>query len=209
MIVEHNGKRPRIHASATIAPNAVICGDVEIGENSAIMFGAVLTAQGGPIKIGRNCVVMEQAVIRATRKHPTTIGDNCLVGPHGYVSGATVEDNVFLATGTAIFNRAVLHTRSQVRIHGVVHVNSRLESDVVVPIGWVAVGDPAEVRPPNEHDEIWAVQKTLDFPGTVFGVDRPEPGGTKMPEYMPKYCEALKRHANDEVIEEVESENES
>jgi hypothetical protein len=42
----------------------------------------------------------------------------------------------------------------------------------VVPIGWVAVGNPAATFPPSEHEQIWAVQKTLDFPGTVYGVER-------------------------------------
>jgi carbonic anhydrase/acetyltransferase-like protein (isoleucine patch superfamily) len=201
MLIEHRGRSPVIHPSATIAPNATICGDVTIGENTAVLFGAVITAQGGPIVIGRNCVVMEQAVVRATPKHPCTIGDNCLVGPHGYVSGATVEDNVFCATGSAVFNGARLETRSEVRIHGVVHINTVLSAGTTVPISWVAVGDPAEIRPPNEHDEIWAVQQTLDFPGTVFGMDRSKMGETKMPEAMRRYTRALGWHQDDRIIE--------
>jgi hypothetical protein len=41
-----------------------------------------------------------------------------------------------------------------------------------VPIGWVAVGNPAAAFPPSEHNQIWAIQQTLDFPGTVYGVER-------------------------------------
>jgi hypothetical protein len=41
-----------------------------------------------------------------------------------------------------------------------------------VPIHWVAVGDPAQLFSPDRHDEIWAVQKELDFPGTVYGLPR-------------------------------------
>jgi carbonic anhydrase/acetyltransferase-like protein (isoleucine patch superfamily) len=202
MQIEHRGHRPRIHPAATVAPGAVVSGDVTIGEYACVLSGAVVTAQGGPVVIGSNCVVMEQAVVRSTKRHPTTIGDNCLVGPHGYVTGATVEDNVFLATGSAVFNGAVVRTRAEVRIHGVVHVNTVLEEDATVPIGWVAVGNPAEIRPPHEHDEIWRVQETLDFPGVVLGVDRETPGQTTMPEVMRRYCRALAVHGRDIVVDD-------
>jgi len=52
MLIEHRGIQPRIHESAYIAPTAVICGDVTIGENSRVLFGAVIVAEGGPVVIG-------------------------------------------------------------------------------------------------------------------------------------------------------------
>lgn len=66
MLIEHLGKKPQIAASACIAPNATICGDVTIGENSRVMFGATIIAEGGSIKIGANCVILENAVLRST-----------------------------------------------------------------------------------------------------------------------------------------------
>ncbi|MHB1836737.1 MAG: gamma carbonic anhydrase family protein, partial [Solirubrobacteraceae bacterium] len=65
--------------------------------------------------------------------------------------------------------------RAEVRVHGVVHVNTVVPEDAVVPIGWVAVGDPATVLPPDRHEEIWAIQRDLDFPGTAFGLPRETP----------------------------------
>ena len=47
-----------------------------------------------------------------------------------------------------------------------------LPANAVLPIGWIAVGNPAHQFPPSAHDEIWAVQRPLDFPGTVYGVER-------------------------------------
>ena len=41
-----------------------------------------------------------------------------------------------------------------------------------MPIGWVAVGRPAQILPPGEHERIWAIQKPLDFPHTVYGLER-------------------------------------
>jgi uncharacterized membrane protein len=104
MLLEHNGERPKVHLTAYIAPNATLCGDVTVSKDSRVMFGAVLTAEGGPVRIGDTCVVMENAVIRGTKRHPTSIGDNCVVGPRAHLVGCQVGDNAFLATGSTSFN---------------------------------------------------------------------------------------------------------
>ena len=100
MLLEHQGKRPRIDATAYIAPTATVCDDVTIGAESRVLFGAVHVAEGGPVTIGRCCIVMEQAVVRGTARHPVRLGDHVLVGPHAHLSGCVVEDSVFVATGT-------------------------------------------------------------------------------------------------------------
>jgi hypothetical protein len=89
-----------------------------------------------------------------------------------------------------------------VRINGVIHLMTVLPADVVVPIGWVAVGDPAEILPPEEHERIWAIQEPLNFPRTVFGLERPPVGETIMPELTRRYTRALDRHGNDRILEE-------
>lgn len=202
MLIEHMDERPRVHPSAYVAPNAVLSGDVEVGENCRVLYGAVLTAEGGPVRVGEDCIVMEGAVIRGTKRHPVRIGDCVLVGPRAYLVGCTIEPEVFLATGAAIFNGAVVETRAEVRINGVVHVNSRVRADATVPIAWVAVGDPAEILPPSDHEGIWAVQEGLDFPGTVFGLNRPPSGESLMPELTRRYVRALARHRGDRLLNE-------
>ena len=68
-----------------------------------------------------------------------------------------------------------------------------------VPLNWIAVGNPARILPPDQHDEIWAVQKQLDFPRYVFGVDRPAEGQSIMPDVVPRYAAALRRWHKDDV----------
>ena len=201
MLIEHRGKRPRVHESAYVAPTATLSGDVVVGPDCRVMFGAVLTADGGPVEIGAQCIIMENAVIRGTPKHPARLGDHVLVGPRAYLTGCTIADDVFLATGATVFNGTEIGARPEVRINGTVHLMSRVPPDAIVPIGWVAVGDPAEIRPPNEHDEIWAIQETLDFPGVVFGLARAAPGESLMPEMTRRYARALARHKDDRIIE--------
>ena len=203
MIVESNGKRPQIHPSAEVAASAVISGDVSIGPETRIAHGAVLVSEGGPIVIGPQCLVMEQAVIRGVPQQVTELGQRVLVGPHCSLVGCRIGDDVFLATGATVFNGAVVGAGSEVRIHGLVHLRTTLEPGTTVPIGWVAVGNPAILRPASAHDEIWAVQKSLDFTRYVFGLERPAPGESLMAELMPRYLAALRgMHANDHTIED-------
>jgi carbonic anhydrase/acetyltransferase-like protein (isoleucine patch superfamily) len=190
-----------VDATTRVAPTAVIVGDVTIGAGCSIGFGAVIVAESGPVRIGAHCVIMDTAVLRGTRKDALTIGENVLIGPRASLVGCTIEENAFIATGASIFNAAHIGARAEIQVNGIVHLRSRLPPDAVVPLGWIAVGDPAIIRASTAHDEIWAVQKTLDFPGYVFGAERPEPGDSFMPEMMPRYADALRRwHADDREV---------
>jgi carbonic anhydrase/acetyltransferase-like protein (isoleucine patch superfamily) len=191
-------KSPAIPTDTRIAPTAVLSGDVAVGHNCSIGFGAVLTAESGPISIGDNCVIMDGAILRGIRGNPLRISENVLVGPHAYLTGCTIERNTFIATGATIFNGAIVGERAEVRINGIVHIRTRLLPDAVVPLGWIAVGDPAEILPPEAHERIWEIQKKLDFPRYVFGAERLAEGETIMPDVMPRYARFLvRRHGGD------------
>jgi carbonic anhydrase/acetyltransferase-like protein (isoleucine patch superfamily) len=201
MLIEHASLSPKVHASARIAPTATLCGDVTVGANCSIGFGAVLVAESGPIRIGANCIIMDTAVLRGVRGAPLTLGDNVLVGPRSCLTGCIVEDNAFLATGCTVFNNARIGRAAEVRINGIVHLRTVLPPGAMVPLGWIAVGDPAKVLPPDQHDAIWAVQKQLDFPRHVFGAERPPDGQSIMPDVMPRYARALRHwHSGDRAI---------
>jgi gamma-carbonic anhydrase len=197
MLIEHEGKRPSVADSAYVAPTAVLCGDVTVGPDSRILFGAVLTAEGGGIEVGERCIVMENAVLRGREGHPVVLGDHVLVGPHAHVNGAQIERDVFLATGASVFPGARVGHGSEVRIGAVVHVNSNLRPGTTVPIGWIAVGDPADLFAPDAHEELWPVQRAMDFPRTVFGLERAE---ATMERISARYAERFGRHRGDRVI---------
>jgi carbonic anhydrase/acetyltransferase-like protein (isoleucine patch superfamily) len=200
MLVEHAGKRPQIDPSAWIAPDATICGDVAIGAGSRVLHGArVIGESGGSIRIGRYCIIMENAVVRSSPRHACSIGDYCLVGPNAHVTGAELEDEVFIATSAAIFHGAHLGRGSEVRVHGTVHLRTRLEPGATVPIGWVAIGDPARIFAPDQHDDIWAIQKPLNFPEWVYGFDRNTPD--LMQHVTRQLSEKLAGHAGDIVLD--------
>lgn len=198
MLYEHLGHSPRVDPTAVIAPTAVVSGDVTIGPGCQVLHGAVISAEGGPITIGESTIVMENAALRASASDPLHIGDHVLVGPMASVSGATVGDEVFLATGSRVFNGARIGERSEVRINAVVHLRTVLPPRSVVPISWVAVGDPVSILSPDRHDEIWEIQQDLDFPGYVFGLDRSTPD--LMVQLTERYARHLARHADDRLL---------
>jgi carbonic anhydrase/acetyltransferase-like protein (isoleucine patch superfamily) len=201
MIIDHRGKSPSIAATARIAPGAVVCGHVTIGENTSVGFGTVITAESGPIEIGRNCVIMDTAVLRGVRANPLRIADNVLVGPRAYLTGCMVEENAFLATGATVFNGSTIRRGAEVRINGIVHIGTVLPEGAIVPLGWIAIGNPAQILPPEKHDEIWAIQSGLNFPKHIWGVERRPDGQSLMPDVMPRYAAALRRwHESDRQL---------
>jgi carbonic anhydrase/acetyltransferase-like protein (isoleucine patch superfamily) len=197
MLMEHRGRRPVVPESAYVAPSAVLCGAVVLGERARILHGAVLTAENGEVRTGENVVVMENALIRGRADQPAVLGDAVLIGPHAHVNGATIEDEVFVATGASLFPGSVAGAGSELRINSVLHVNSRLAPHTVVPIGWIAAGDPARLFSPDQHDELWEVQRELDFPGTVYRVPR----GTPMREIMARQAEYYAAHRDDRQLD--------
>jgi len=201
MLYRHRGLEPAVDPSAFVAPTAVVCGDVRLGARSQIGFGAVLVAEGSPVVVGASTVVRENALVRSTVRHPVHIGNRVLVGPHARLMGCTIEDEVFLATGTTVFHAARIGSGAEVRVNAVVHVASVVLPKTTVPIGWVAVGNPARFLPPGEHEAIWSVQRELDFPGTVYGLERDADGGVDMGEVTRRLIESFEMHRTDELLD--------
>jgi gamma-carbonic anhydrase len=197
MLLKHRGKAPSVPASAYVAPSAVICGAVTLGENVRVLHGAVLTAEDGEVRIGADVVIMEHALLRGRHAHPLHVGNSVLIGPHAHLNGTHVEDEVFVATGASLFPGSRAERGSELRINSVLHVNSRLQAGVVLPIGWVAVGDPAKIFSPERHDEIWAEQSKLDFVGTVYGVET----SASMAESMRRQSAFYAAHLHDERVD--------
>jgi carbonic anhydrase/acetyltransferase-like protein (isoleucine patch superfamily) len=174
----------------------VISGAVTIGEGVRVLHGAILSAEDGTITVGDNSVIMENALVRGRSGHDVNVGRSVMIGPHAHVNGADVGDGAFIATGASLFPGSTIGANEEVRINAVVQVNTTVAPGDVVPIGWVAVGTPAQKFGADRHGEIWAVQRTLDFVGTVYGVS----GATSMDDIMREKSEFYGAHKTDRVI---------
>jgi carbonic anhydrase/acetyltransferase-like protein (isoleucine patch superfamily) len=195
LLIEHQGRRPFVHDTAIVAPTAVLGGDVTVGPRSVVDFGAVVFARGGKVVVGEHTMIEENAVVRASSRHDVVIGDRVLVGPRSVLHGCIVDDECYLATGVTIFHGARIGQRAEVRINGIVHVGTVVPADGLVPIGWIAVGNPAAILPPMEHERIWEIQRTMDFNATVFGVDSNAMAGADEAETAD--MRAIMRHLTD------------
>ena len=196
LFVEHRLKSPQVSESAYIAPSAVLAGDVTVGPHSRVLFGAVITAEGGPVEIGRNCVIMENAVVRGVPGQETRFGDDVLVGPHAHLTGCVIEGGSRIATGAMVFNGARVETGAEVEFNAVVYVNTVVPAGTAVPMGWFAGGQPAELVAPGDWDRIRAIMGPLDYPGTVFGVG----ASSLMPDIARRYARGLALHHRDHVL---------
>lgn len=142
LILPYQGRTPRIHPSAFIAPNAVIIGDVEIGPESSIWFGAVLRADHPEhgIRIGARVSIQDNCVLHVSARGATIVHDDVTVG-----HGAKFESCV-IQSGALIGMNAVLLHECVVGEEALVAASSVVPTGMEVPARTLVAGAPATVR---------------------------------------------------------------
>ena len=144
-----DGKRPRIHESAYIAPNVVIIGDVEIGENTNVWPGATIRAAACRVRIGRNCSIQENCVIHSEAGTSIEIGDDVLIGHGAIVHGpGNVGNNTLIGIGAIKLQKASVGTGCIVGAGALVNKDLPDASKAVgVPAKVIGTVSPAESTP--------------------------------------------------------------
>jgi gamma-carbonic anhydrase len=141
LIVPFGGVVPKVHASAFIAPNATLVGDVEIGADCGIWFGAVLRADGVPIRIGAGSNLQGGSVIHiAARGVGTTVGRNVTVGHMVLLHACEVQDDAFIGMHSTVLDEVVVETGAMVAAGAVVTPRK------IVRKGELWAGNPAVKR---------------------------------------------------------------
>ncbi|HAF71952.1 MAG TPA: gamma carbonic anhydrase family protein [Corynebacterium variabile] len=140
LILPFNGKAPRIHSSAYVAPNAVIVGDVEIAEDASVFYGVVIRADVGSIRIGARSNIQDNSVIHTEEDSPTVIGEDVTVGHQALVHACTVGDGTLVGMQSSLLSRSVIGAGCIIGGGAVV-----LEGQEI-PAGSLAAGLPAKVR---------------------------------------------------------------
>jgi len=131
---------PNIDPSAYVHPDAVVIGSVTIGPESSIWPGAVLRADVGSIFIGARTSIQDGTVVHTTLSHPTTVGDDCVVGHLAHLEGCRVENGTLVGSGSIVLHNAHVGSGAIVGAGAVVGNNK------VVPPGAMALGVPATIR---------------------------------------------------------------
>jgi carbonic anhydrase/acetyltransferase-like protein (isoleucine patch superfamily) len=138
MIISYRGKTPKVHPSAFIAPTAVLIGDVEVGEESSIWFGAVLRGDEGPIRIGKRTSVQDNAVLHVVKL--TQIDDDVTIGHAAVMEDCHVKNHALIGMKAVLLNGSVIGEGSLVAAGSVVG------EGVVIPDHVLAAGVPAKVK---------------------------------------------------------------
>lgn len=113
LILPVNDKMPAMGSDCFVAPNAVIVGDVIMGDKCSIWFNAVIRGDVNYIRMGNKVNVQDGAVIHCTyQKNPTNIGNNVSIGHNAIVHGCTVYDNVLIGMGAIVMDRCVVHSNT-------------------------------------------------------------------------------------------------
>lgn len=134
-------ERPRIHPSAFVHPEAVLIGEVHLGEQASVWPNAVIRADNGPIYVGARTSIQDGTVIHTQPFNRTVIGADCVIGHLVHLEGCTLEDVVLVGSGAVVLERVVCRSVSLVAAGAVVRPGAE------IPSGALALGVPATVRP--------------------------------------------------------------
>lgn len=153
IIREIRGKTPVIGTDCFLAENAVIVGEVTMGDQCSIWYNAVLRGDVHFIKMGDRVNMQDGAVIHCTyEKSPTTIGNDVSIGHNAIVHGCTLKDKVLVGMGSIIMDDCVVHSNS------IIAAGAVLTKGTIVPEGSIYAGMPArkiaEVSPELREGEI-------------------------------------------------------
>lgn len=141
MLYEWNGKQPTYQTPFTgwVANSAELIGDIELGDNTSVWFGAVIRADNAKIKLGNNSNVQENSVIHTDDGIEVTIGEGVTIGHLAMIHGCTIGDNSLIGIGAIVLNNAVIGKNC------IVGANAVVTENMQVPDNSLVVGSPAKV----------------------------------------------------------------
>jgi carbonic anhydrase/acetyltransferase-like protein (isoleucine patch superfamily) len=141
-IIPFEGEVPRIHPTAFVAPTAVLIGNVEVGEESSIWFGAVLRGDHPDhgIRIGRRTSIQDNVIIHVSAEGPTIVGDDVTVGHGAAFESCEIRRGALIGMNAVLLHHAVIGEESLVAALSVVPVGMEVPSRALV------AGAPGKVR---------------------------------------------------------------
>ncbi|MBX9813574.1 MAG: gamma carbonic anhydrase family protein [Proteobacteria bacterium SG_bin5] len=138
-LYEIDGKSPVLDPGAWVAPSADVIGDVRLGADASLWFGAVARGDNTPILIGARSNVQEGAMLHSDPGAPLIIGAGCTIGHHAILHGCTIGDGALIGMGAIILNRAVIGAGC------IVGAGALVTEDKSFPAGSLIIGSPARV----------------------------------------------------------------
>ncbi|RZK50598.1 MAG: gamma carbonic anhydrase family protein [Pedobacter sp.] len=157
LILPVKGELPQISEGCFLAPNATIVGTVKIGKNCSVWFNAVIRGDVNTISIGDETNIQDGAVIHATyEKASTTIGNRVSIGHNALVHGCILKDHVLVGMGAIVMDHAVVEEFCIIAAGAIVLENTICES------GYLYAGIPAKKIKPLTENQVALLKKLPD-----------------------------------------------
>ncbi|HIV16591.1 MAG TPA: gamma carbonic anhydrase family protein [Candidatus Alectryocaccobium stercorigallinarum] len=143
-MIRHIKKIDGVH----IADNAVVCGDVTIGKDSSVWYGAVIRGDDDKITIGERTNIQDNCVLHCDEGFPITVGDDVTVGHGAVLHGCTVGDGSLIGMGAVVLNGAKIGKNC------LVGAGALVTGKMDAPDGSMIIGSPAKVKRELTEEEV-------------------------------------------------------
>jgi carbonic anhydrase/acetyltransferase-like protein (isoleucine patch superfamily) len=147
-------KAPQVAATAFIAREATLVGEVIVGEQASVWFGAVARGDNEPIRIGDRCNVQEGAVLHADPGFPLTLQAEVSVGHQAMLHGCTIGEGSLIGIQAVVMNGAVIGKES------LVGAGALVTEGKVFPDRSLILGSPAKVVRQLTDEDVQRLRKT-------------------------------------------------
>lgn len=148
-IEPHFSASPVIPASAFIAPGATVVGDVVLGEEVSVWYGAVLRGDINRIQVGAHSNIQDGSVVHIDRGYEAVLGEWVTVGHRAIVHACRVADEVLVGMGSIILDGAEIGARS------IIGAGALVTGGKIIPPGSLVLGSPAKVvRELTEEEQL-------------------------------------------------------
>ena len=137
-LLPHGDTFPQVADSAWVAPGAYVIGDVHVGEESSVWYGAVLRGDTEPIRIGARTNVQYGCVLHADPGYPAVVGEGCVVGHKAILHGCQIDDGCLVGMNATVLNGAKIGEGSIVAAGALVPENKEFPPHSLI------VGVPAK-----------------------------------------------------------------
>lgn len=130
---------PTVDATAWIAPDANVIGNIILDAQASVWFGSTLRGDNELIHVGKGSNVQENCVFHTDMGYPLTIGENCTIGHKVMLHGCTIGDNSLIGMGATILNGAKIGKNCLIGAGALITENK------VIPDGSLVMGAPGKV----------------------------------------------------------------
>lgn len=154
MLIEVKENSPKIGEGTFVSKSSDLVGDVTIGRDCSIWFGAVLRAEENFIKIGDETNVQDNAVVHVDEGYNVLIGNGVTIGHGAIIHGCTIEDECLIGMGAIILNGAKIGKNTMVAAGSLVSQNKE------IPEGVLVMGVPGKVVRKLTSEEIEKIKKS-------------------------------------------------